>query len=123
MYVFLVGRLLLGGFFLWMAVQHFRNLDSMSGYAASQGVPAPIFLTAFAGVLLATGRVSVITGIAPLAGIMALTAFLVPVTLKMHAFWTVEDPQERSMQATQFLKTQPCSARPCCWLPSNSPGR
>lgn len=48
-YVFFIGRLLLGGFFLWMGLQHLRNLESMSGYAASQGVPAPKIATAAAG--------------------------------------------------------------------------
>lgn len=103
-YVFFAGRLLLGGFFLWMGLQHLRNLENMSGFAASQGVPAPKLATAGSGVLLLVGGASVVTGIAPLLGVLALAAFLVPVTLKMHAFWAIEDPQARSLQMTQFLK-------------------
>ncbi|MGW5852267.1 DoxX family protein [Streptomyces sp. NPDC055254] len=49
-----------------------------------------------AGLLLATGR-------APRLAALALAAALVPTSLTAHAFWTVEDPEERARQRARFL--------------------
>ena len=38
------------------------------------------------------------------AGARLLVAFLVPVTLAMHAFWAVPDPMMRMMQQAFFMK-------------------
>ncbi len=50
-----------------------------------------------AGVLLATGK-------APRLSALVLAANLVPTTLGAHAFWEIEDPDERSAQQIHFLK-------------------
>lgn len=50
-----------------------------------------------AGVLLALGRF-------PRLASFALAATLVPTTLVQHAYWTVEDPEERSQQKIHFYK-------------------
>ena len=39
-YLFLLGRILYGGFFLLGGINHFMHLGMMSGYSASKGVPA-----------------------------------------------------------------------------------
>ncbi|HTJ40022.1 MAG TPA: DoxX family protein [Dactylosporangium sp.] len=49
------------------------------------------------GVLLATGHAT-----RPAA--LLLAGSLVPTTLAGHAFWDVEDPQQRAAQRIQFLK-------------------
>ncbi|WP_411107715.1 DoxX family membrane protein [Streptomyces sp. cmx-4-9] len=49
-----------------------------------------------AGLLFATGR-------APRLSALALAATLVPTTLSAHAFWTVEDPEERARSRAHFL--------------------
>jgi putative oxidoreductase len=49
------------------------------------------------GVLLATGR-------APRPAALLLLGSLVPTTLAGHAFWDIEDPQERNQQRIHFLK-------------------
>ncbi len=50
-----------------------------------------------AGVLLAAGR-------APAPAAVALAATLVPTTLAGHAFWNIEDPEQRRLQRTMFMK-------------------
>ncbi|MEU9000772.1 DoxX family protein [Streptomyces sp. NPDC048551] len=49
-----------------------------------------------AGLLFATGR-------APRLAALTLAATLVPTTLTGHAFWTVEDPEERARRRADFL--------------------
>ncbi len=37
--VFLLGRLLFGGYFLYNGINHFRNHESLTQYAAAKDVP------------------------------------------------------------------------------------
>ncbi|WP_030714654.1 DoxX family membrane protein [Streptomyces sp. NRRL F-2580] len=53
-------------------------------------------IQAAAGLLFATGR-------APRLAALTLAATLVPTSLAAHAFWTVEDPEERARQRAHFL--------------------
>jgi putative oxidoreductase len=50
-----------------------------------------------AGVLLATGR-------APTPAAVALAASLVPATFAGHAFWAIEDPEQRRLHRILFMK-------------------
>lgn len=103
-YVFLIGRILLGGFFLFMAVQHFSAVGQLSRYAGSKGVPAPRLAVLGSGALLLIGGLSIVTGIWPGLGVLAIAGFLIPVSLLMHAFWSVDDPQAQQMEFSQFSK-------------------
>ncbi len=100
----LVGRVLAGGFYLIMADGHFRNVESMAGFAAAKGVPAASLLIVVAGVLLLIGGLSILLGFKPKMGVVAIVVFFVPVTFIMHDFWAIEDSQLRQMQMVQFLK-------------------
>jgi uncharacterized membrane protein YphA (DoxX/SURF4 family) len=43
-------------------------------------------------------------GIKPKEGLAAIIGFLIPVTLTMHRFWDVEDPQQRMNEMINFSK-------------------
>jgi len=101
---FYTGRLLLGGYFIMGGFNHFKMLDMMSGYAQSKGVPSPKAAVAFSGVLLWIGGLSILLGIFPTVGALALVLFLVPVTLMMHAFWKVQDAQMKMGETVNFMK-------------------
>ncbi len=101
--LFLVGRILLGVFFLDNAYNHFKNSGALSGYALSKNVPMPKVAVLGSGALLLIGGVSMILGFYPHVGIAALVLFLVPVTYTMHAFWKEQD-QARQMDRIQFMK-------------------
>ena len=47
---------------------------------------------------------SVALGYRARLGALGLVAFLVPVTLTMHAFWAESDPMMHMMQRVNFLK-------------------
>lgn len=102
--LFLVGRLVFGGFFLFSAFNHFGSMQMMSGYVASKGVPLPEFAVIGTGVLLLIGALSILFGYLPKVGITALMLFLVPVTLIMHAFWGISDPQARMVEMGSFMR-------------------
>ena len=102
--LFLIGRLIFGGYFIMSAWGHFKNLEMLTGYAASKGVPSPRAAVFASGVLLLLGGLGVVFGIAPEASLALLIIFLVPVSFKMHAFWKEADPNAKMMDKIQFMK-------------------
>lgn len=91
--VFMAGRLVAGGMFLGSGASNLIDLHAKAGYAASKGVPNPVFWVTVASVLLVLGGLSIITGFKPHLGVGAIALFLVPVTLIMHNFWTMSGLQ------------------------------
>lgn len=100
----LLGRIIFGGFFIYSGVNHFIGFEMMTQYAKMKGVPYPAITQGLAGLMLLLGGLSIVLGIYPLAGIILLVAFLVPVSLMMHNFWNLEDPQSRMVDKTNFTK-------------------
>jgi putative oxidoreductase len=100
----LVGRLLFGGFFLYSALNHFTNTESLAAYAASQGVPLPTLAVLGTGLLLLLGGASVLLGAWPRVGLALIALFLVGVTPAMHPFWTFDNPARAMAETTNFAK-------------------
>ena len=92
--LYLIGRIVLGGYFVFSAMIHFTRLSMMAGYAQSKGVPLPKVAVAGTGLLLLLGGLSVLLGFLPQIGAILLLVFLIPVTFWMHRFW-----EERDMAA------------------------
>ena len=102
--VFVLGRAIFGGYFLYNGINHLVNEQMMSQYAASKGVAAPDLAVTGSGALLAAGGASVLAGIRPKQGLAAIIGFLVPVTLQMHRFWEETDPTRRMNETINFGK-------------------
>ncbi|MBI1930302.1 DoxX family membrane protein [Candidatus Poribacteria bacterium] len=102
--LFLIGRIMFGGFFLFNGLNHFIKLGMMSEYAKMKGVPAPSLAVSGSGLLLLLGGLSILLGAYPIVGIILLAAFLVPTTFMMHNFWKVEDTQMKMGEMVNFMK-------------------
>ncbi|WP_322808172.1 DoxX family protein [Thermanaerothrix sp.] len=102
--VFLVGRLIVGAYYLINAANHILQVKALSGYAQSKGVPTPRIAVLGSGVLLLVGGLSILTGYYPLIGILALVIFFLPVTFIMHAYWKIQDPMMRTIEMVNFMK-------------------
>ena len=102
--VLLVGRILFGGFFIVMGINHFQNLAMMSGYAKSKNVPSARLAVIGTGVMLVAGGASVLFGIVPVVGLTVLILFLFATLVTMHDFWNMKDPQQRIAEQVNFLK-------------------
>ena len=101
---FLIGRMILGSYYLFNASNHFMQLEMMTGYTKSKGVPAPKLAVIVTGLLLLLGGVSILTGFQPTIGVILLVIFFLPVTFTMHNFWAEQDQRSKMMQRTQFVK-------------------
>jgi putative oxidoreductase len=100
----LIGRIIFGGFFIISGINHFTNVGMMAGYAGSKNVSAAPLAVIGTGVLLVLGGLSVVLGFLPILGLLLLIIFLVPTSLLMHNYWTVQDPQMRAAEQVNFLK-------------------
>lgn len=101
---FLIGRIIFGGFFIMAGFNHFAQLNSMSGYVKTQGVPAPKLALGGSGLLLILGGLSLLLGFDPLIGSILLIIFFIGVTPVMHAFWKIKDPAARMASRIDFMK-------------------
>ncbi len=102
--LFLIGRILLGGFFLVSGINHFMNLGMMAGYAKMKGTPAPELAVGGTGAMLAVGGLSVLLGFYPVIGVWILVVFLLGVTFTIHSFWTIKDAQAKMADRVNFMK-------------------
>jgi len=102
--VFLIGRILFGGFFLSNSINHFRQHALMTQYSASKRVPTPGLAVTGSGVMLLLGGLSVILGAWPTVGLIFIMVFLLGVTSVMHNYWAVTDPNQRMNDQINFFK-------------------
>jgi uncharacterized membrane protein YphA (DoxX/SURF4 family) len=100
----LIGRIILGGFFIYSGANHFIGFGMMTPYVKMKGVPFPAIAQGLTGFMLLLGGISVLCGLYPTVGILLLVAFLVPVSLMMHNFWGIKDPQMRIADRANFMK-------------------
>jgi len=101
---FLIGRILFGGFFLYNGINHLQHADDMAPYAESKGVPAPDLAVKLSAVPLLIGGASLMLGIKPKLGSLAILGFLAGVSPIMHDFWRMEDPERRQQNMIDFMK-------------------
>jgi putative oxidoreductase len=101
-FVLLLGRIMFAAIFIAAAPRHFTN--EAAAHAADLGVPLARIAVPVSGVISLLGGLSVLLGYHTRVGAWLLVAFLVPVTLMMHAFWRIDDPVALHMQQAMFMK-------------------
>lgn len=97
-----VARFFFSLIFIVSGFNHFTS-GSIS-YADAQGIPLPDILVPVSGIIAIVGGISVLLGLHARVGATLLLIFLVPVTLLMHDFWNVTDPQMAANQMAHFMK-------------------
>lgn len=102
--VFLLARILFGGVLAFMGLNHFLNLDDMAGYAEFEGLPAPRLAVVVSGAVLLLGGLGLVVGAYQVLAAAGLALFLLVAAVTVHDFWSVDDPEERQTEMTQFLK-------------------
>lgn len=102
--LFLIGRILLGGYFLKGGINHLVRLNSMAGYAGSKGVPAPKLAVAGSGILLILGGLGILAGCYVQWAVLCIALFLVPVTFTIHRYWKETDEGMKALQKVNFEK-------------------
>ncbi len=103
-YLFLLGKVLLGVYFLISGYRHFSQLKMLTGYTASKKVPFPEFAVILTGVIMFLGGFSIITGFYLTHALGLLIISLIGISFFMHRYWEVSDPMARMGERVNFEK-------------------
>ena len=101
---FLLGRIVFGGFFLYNGINHFKQRKSLAQYAKGKNVPLADIAVPATGAALMVGGGSILLGIKPKLGALAIIGFLASVSPTMHDFWKQQDPGQRMNDMINFGK-------------------
>lgn len=103
-YLFILGRILLGGYFIISGFNHFKDLTPLTAYAQSKGVPMPKEGVMLTGLMMLLGGLGVLLGVYVTYSIYLLALFLFFASFKMHQFWLLSDSRERMAEEINFKK-------------------
>ncbi|HYL96168.1 MAG TPA: DoxX family protein [Terriglobales bacterium] len=101
---FLLGRLVFGGFFLYSGIHHFVDRKMLAQYAAAKKVPLPDVAVMASGAMMVMGGASILSGVKPKWGTLAIMGFLAGVSPMIHDFWSHQDPNQRQAEMVNFTK-------------------
>ena len=102
--IFVIGRILFGGFFLMSGINHFTKLEAMTGYAKYKKLPAAKLGVLISGLMLVIGGLSVILGYYADLGALLLAIFLVLAAVIFHNFWKETDATAKQNEMLGFMK-------------------
>lgn len=98
----LIGRVLIGGFFVMGGYGKITGLDAFAAGLAKSGIPAPVaYLGAFAEF---SGGLCLMLGLATRYAALLLVAFTIVATLIAHRYWEFTDAAMRRVQFINFEK-------------------
>ncbi len=121
--IFLIGRIIFGGYFLYNGLHHFTGHSMLTQYAAAKKVPAPGVAVVGSGLLIFLGGLSVLLGAWHEVGLVLILIFLAGVSPNMHNFWAYTDPNQRMVEMINFTKNLALfgAALMMLWLPTPWP--
>ena len=102
-YAPLVGRLFIALLFFQSGWHKIADFAGTARSMAAKGIPLPEVLLAVTIVLVVGGALMIVLGWHARWAAAALLAWMIPVTLLYHAFWTAE-PAQVFNQTTHFMK-------------------
>ncbi len=103
-FVFLIGRLIFGGYFALQGINHFVQKKGLSEYARSKHVASPELAVSLSGALLFVSGISIVLGIFVDIALIALVIFLFITSFVMHAFWKDHDQVSKTNNHINFMK-------------------
>ncbi|MGH7899683.1 MAG: DoxX family protein [Candidatus Binatia bacterium] len=104
-WVLLIGRILFAPIFIYSGLAfHLGKREMAVGYARAKGAPMPELTVPLTGIAIAVAGVMILVGLWVDLAALVIAVFLLLTAYFMHAFWKVDDPQEKMMEQTQFSK-------------------
>ncbi|HET7335566.1 MAG TPA: DoxX family protein [Rhizomicrobium sp.] len=100
----LVGRWILGWFFLSQAWQRMQMWDGTITLMAMRDVPVPPLVLVLVLIVLILGGVSFLLGYQTRHAAIMLFAFVIIVTVFMHDYWNIRDHIDRASDYALFAR-------------------
>ena len=91
---FLIGRILYGGFFIVMGMNHFTKFAVMAGYASSKRVPFPSVAVVVTGLMIVFGGLGIVTGVYVQLAVLLIVIFLFFVSIFIATMAFIHNPFE-----------------------------
>ncbi len=101
---FLIGRAMFGGFFVYSGINHFLHREQLAQYANAKRLPSSDAMVLASGAAMVLGGSSIVLGVKPKLGVLAIAGFLASASPTMHDFWNAEDPNQRQNDMINFTK-------------------
>lgn len=102
--LFVLGRIVLGGYFIMSGVNHFQHLKMLTGYAESKGVPMASTAVWFTGLMMLLGGLGILLGVFVRISVLLLVVFLLVTSIMMHSYWKIADQTARMGEEINFKK-------------------
>jgi putative oxidoreductase len=100
----LIGRWVLGWFFLSEAFAMAGHWDATLLGMATKEIPAAPLMLALALVVMILGSLALLLGFHTRHGAMLLFAFTIIVSVAMHDFWKIDNPLDRAAEYDIFAR-------------------
>jgi putative oxidoreductase len=104
-WVLLLGRILFALLFVNSGVAfHLQQRQMATGYAKAMGAPAPEITVVLTGIQIIVAGLMIVLGIWVDLAALLVIAFLIPTNYWMHAFWKMDDPDQKVQNQVHFFK-------------------
>jgi uncharacterized membrane protein YphA (DoxX/SURF4 family) len=100
--VFLIGRLVFGGFFFVAGWNHLTHHAAMARMVARGGIPMPELAVIGSGLMILIVGASILLGWYPRTGCVLIAIFLAVVTPLAHNFWNTHTAAEQGEALNNF---------------------
>ena len=100
----LLGRLLMGTYFILPGLQKITNFQTMTDYMLAHNVPATAFLLPVTIVLQIILGIAIIVGFKGKLAAFILAGMTLVISIYMHDFWNMAESLERTHETQNFFK-------------------
>lgn len=100
----LLGRLLMGFYFILPGLQKITNYQTMTDYMFAHDVPATTFLLPVTIVLQIILGIAIIIGFKGKLAAFILAGMTLIISIYMHDFWSMAESLERTHETQNFFK-------------------
>ncbi len=100
--LYLIGRVIVGLYFITHGYAHIKHKANMVGYAQSRGMKMAPNMVLISGIGIMLAGAGLIVGILPEVALIGMIVFLIAVSVMVHNFWKDTDPAKRSQERTSF---------------------
>lgn len=94
-----LGYVLLGGLFVWAAIEHFLNFNAVSAKMTEHGLPAASLLLAAGSVVELVAGLSLMAGFFRPIAAAVLVVFTIAATLLLVDFWRFAGAERQALRS------------------------
>ena len=101
----LIGRFVLSGYFIWLAIEYSRNFYYWSELFAKHGLTGGPPLMVFIILLVFLGGMGLLLGFRTQIAAMVLFGFTMIFSLLMYDYWSAADASVKAIERDLFFKS------------------